>query len=135
MRIHVNELDDPVGVAAGRGSEELGGDLTGERDVFLEFFGLPGEHVRAIVHEALVLHQPGEPTAGMVFGIGHVNGAAAIRHGMRGVADVAVESLFGVAGRGVKEKPAIFVEIEILGLRFTRRPGVEVHPSVAAGLK
>ena len=54
--------------------------------------GLPGEHVGALIDEALILHEPGVPAAGMIFGIGHVDGAMAIWDRMRGVADVGVES-------------------------------------------
>src|SRR5205823_11962484 len=41
--VHVDQLDDPVGIAAGGGSEQLRGDLTGECDVLLQLIGLPGE--------------------------------------------------------------------------------------------
>src|ERR1700676_2721955 len=55
LRIHVDQLDDPIAIGAGGGSEELGSDLAGEGDVFLEFAGLPGEHVVAAIDKALVL--------------------------------------------------------------------------------
>src|SRR5205085_7556246 len=63
------------------------------------------------------------------------DGAMTIRHGMRGIADVAVESLGGLGRGRVKGKFAVFAEIEVLGFGFARRPGIELHPNVAASLE
>ncbi len=72
-------------------AKSLRGDLAGEGDVVGELGGLPGENVRALIDEALILNKPGEPTAGMILGVGHVDRAVTIRNGMRGIADVGVE--------------------------------------------
>src|SRR5690348_17676727 len=71
----------------------------------------------------------------MVFGIGHVNGALAIRHGMRGVAYISVEGLLGIGTWSVERELAVFVKIEILRFGFVRRPGIEFCPGIAAGLE
>src|SRR5579859_22045 len=59
----------------------------------------------------------------------------AIRHGMRGIADVAVRSCGGIRLRGVERKFSVLAEIEVSGLRFARRPGIKLNPIVAPCLE
>ena len=54
LRIDVDQLDDEVAVGAGGGGEELGGDLAGDDDVVIERRAHIGQHVGAMIDEALV---------------------------------------------------------------------------------
>jgi hypothetical protein len=71
----------------------------------------------------------------MIVGIGHVDGAMTIGHGMRGIADVTVGSVRGICLGRIESEFTILAEIEVSGLRFVRRPGIKVNPVIAPRLE
>src|SRR5579859_770507 len=71
----------------------------------------------------------------MILGIGHVDGAVAIGNGMSGIAHVTVRRVRRICLWSIKGKFSMVAEIEIASLCFAGRPGIELHPLVAASLK
>src|SRR5579859_5158566 len=71
----------------------------------------------------------------MIVGIGHVNRAMPVGNGMSRVADVAVERAGSGSLRRFEGEFTVLVEVELPSGSFLRRPGIELHPLVAASLK
>src|SRR5690348_18456034 len=71
----------------------------------------------------------------MIFGIGHIDGAVTIGHGMSGIAHVAVRRVRRICLWSIKGKFSMVAEIESASLSFAGRPGIEMHPVVAPCLE
>src|SRR5689334_17725718 len=71
----------------------------------------------------------------MIVGVGHVNRAMPVWNGMSRVADVAVEGAGSCSLRRFEGEFAVLVEVQLPCGSFLRRPGIELHPLVAARLK
>src|SRR5438876_283181 len=100
--------------------------------MLLEGPSLITQHIRATVHEALVLDQPQRPLRP---GVSGRDGPVAVRDRMSGVRHVTVKHGCRLT-RGVKGKFTLRAEIEFpLGDAFPRRPGVVRSPAVRSRLE
>ena len=79
--------------------------------------------------KALIFDEPGIPATGMIFRIGHIDRAVAIRNWMRGIADVRVEGgvvfIRFVLRRRIEGELAVFAKVKVARLGFVRRPCVK----------
>ncbi len=110
--VDVDELDDPVGVGAGGGGEEVGGDVAGEGEVVVERREGEGGYIGTGGDEGLIFDEPGVPAG--AGGVGGLNGAVAVGDWVGGVGDVGGGDGFGCAGlsRGWGDRLSVW-----LGLR------------------
>ena len=118
--VHVDQLDDEIGVFPGRGHVEAGEEISRHRDVLLEHIRLEHQHVRARGREPLVLDEiPVVPVDDDLGGVGH---------GFCGIADVL--GVFVHARRPVEGQSAAGLQVEVRLARFPGRPAVEGAPLV-----
>ena len=132
----VDQLDDPVRIAAARRGEEPGDRLPRDAQRGRERFGLVDEHVGARGGVALVVHQPFAP--GGIRGVVRERRALAIGHRFRGVGDVFTEGLRRGL-RPVEAEPAARQQVQFArpcaaALGAGSRPAIVALPGIGAGL-
>jgi hypothetical protein len=133
FRIHVDQLHDPVRIAAGRRGEQARDHLTRDRDIGFEWRRLPAQDVRPIVDETLILHQPGGPLRAPRE-VGGLDRSLPVRHGKRRIGDERVVT----GGRCRLREAQCLFRAEIQRALFDlllRRPRVPPLPPVAARLE
>ena len=137
----VDQLDDPVGIGAGGGGEEVGLDVAGDGDVVVEYGGLELGEVLAAFDEALIFNEPGAPLgAGAVGGL---DGAVAVGDRVGGVGNILGDGEGGGNGfagslRGAEREALLTREIERGGVEAAfvsgcRGPNGVALPDVDAG--
>src|ERR1039458_4249116 len=61
VRIHVDQLHHPIAIRPARRRHQFRYDVPRHPHVFLQRRRLPRQHVRTMIHEPLILHQPHPP--------------------------------------------------------------------------
>ena len=134
VRVDVDQLHDPVAVGARGGNEQVSGDVPGDGHVLRERVRLPCEDVGAVLHEALVLHEPRGPAGGLR-GVRRRDGPVAVRYRVGGVGHVAVERARLMGWRRLEREPAPGLEIQPFAGRPPRGPRVPRPPAIVARLE
>ena len=124
---YVDQLDDPVAVAAGGGNEKLDFHRPGDGDIVVEHRAFIHQHIRAARRKALVFHHEGAGHAG-----GDLRGEG---HRQGGIADIFItaEDVAGIR-RVVCQLPFL-PEVERRLMDILRRPDLKAMPAVSAGLE
>ena len=136
--IDVNQLDDPIGVAAAGRGDEVGDGLAADLHGFGQHLRGEGHDVGAAGGFALVVDQPLGPRESVA--VAHrLMGAGAIRDRLRRVGDVFLEcSVAGFRGGEVELEAGVEVQrgqanLVIAGV--AGGPGRQLTPGVGAGLE
>src|SRR5262249_23120813 len=112
LRVHVNELHDPVCVGTGGGGEQVRDDVARYGEIMVERRHLPGYNARPQVDEALIFNEPGGPARHD--SISAADRAVPVRDRKRRVRHVAFIGLRLGVGRWSERKVAAAVQIEFL---------------------
>ena len=126
--VDVDQLHDPVGVAAAGRGEEVCDDVAGDRELLLEGLGLPGQHVGTAVDEALILGLPQVPAI-------VVDRPVLERHRVVGVGDVLVVGVAIGRGRRVEGDGAVSAKVDVARDHALGGPAIVLLPLVGAGLE
>ena len=132
-----DQLDDPIGVAAARGSEQISDRLSANLGRHHQDVGGEHRHIGSAGGFALIVHQPLSPCEAISRGADGLDGTGAERHRLGRIGSILVERCLVRTRRGKAQSQACGkiegCRPDRAATRATGRPGGQPTPRVVPG--